>query len=67
MFSILIAGGIFGFGGMLLGVPTFAVIYYIAGEIVSNKLKKRNLPTDTESYIKAESLDTESNKIKYME
>ncbi len=67
VFSILIAGGIFGFGGMLLGVPTFAVIYYIAGEIVSNKLKKRDLPTDTESYIKAESLDTESNKIKYME
>ena len=29
MFAILIGGGMFGFLGMLLGVPTFAVIYYI--------------------------------------
>lgn len=67
VFAIIAAGGIFGFAGMLLGVPTFAVIYYIAGEIVSYKLKKRNLPSDTESYIKADELDIATNEIKYME
>ena len=29
MFAILIGGGMFGFLGMLLGVPVFALIYYI--------------------------------------
>lgn len=67
VFAIIAAGGIFGFAGMLLGVPTFAVIYYIAGEIVSHKLKRRNLPPDTESYIKAEELDISTNEIKYKE
>lgn len=50
VFSILIAGGLFGIPGMILGVPTFAVIYYIAGILVNNKLKQRKLPTDTDSY-----------------
>ena len=67
VFAIIIGGGLFGFAGMLLGVPTFAVIYYIAGEAVGSRLKKRQLPTDTESYIKAEKLDEELNKIKYFE
>lgn len=34
MFAILIGGGMFGFLGMLLGVPTFAVIYYIVKELL---------------------------------
>lgn len=50
VFSILIAGGLFGVPGMILGVPCFAVIYYITGMLVDNKLKKRKLPTDTDSY-----------------
>ena len=50
VFSILIAGGLFGVPGMILGVPSFAVIYYITGMLVDNKLKKRKLPTDTDSY-----------------
>ena len=29
VFSILLGGGLFGFIGMIIGVPTFAVIYYI--------------------------------------
>ena len=29
VFSILLGGGLFGFIGMLLGVPTFAVIYFL--------------------------------------
>ncbi len=50
VFSILIAGGLFGVPGMILGVPTFAVIYYVVGMLVSNRLEKKKLPTDTESY-----------------
>lgn len=50
VFSILIAGGLFGIPGMLLGVPTFAVIYYIISMVVNRKLRKKQLPTDTDSY-----------------
>ena len=39
--SILLGGGLFGFVGMVMGVPTFAVIYYIVDMILDNKLKKK--------------------------
>lgn len=42
MFAILIGGGMFGFLGMLLGVPTFAVIYYIVKRVVNYALRKRS-------------------------
>ncbi|MBQ2445431.1 MAG: AI-2E family transporter [Oscillospiraceae bacterium] len=48
--SILISGGVFGFGGMLLGVPIFAVIYTLITDTVNKKLRKKRLPTDTELY-----------------
>ena len=38
MFSILIGGGLFGFLGMLLGVPVFAMIYYIIRRLVNLSL-----------------------------
>lgn len=50
MFSILFGGGMFGVVGMILGVPTFAVIYYIAKILVNHQLEKHTLPTDTEAY-----------------
>ena len=54
--AILLGGGLFGFIGMLLGVPTFAVIYYIVKLILDNRLEKRKLPVesncyDTKSYV----------------
>ena len=48
--AILISGGIFGFMGMLVGVPIFAVIYTIISDIVNKRLHKKRLPTDTEAY-----------------
>ena len=40
MFAILVGGAYFGFFGMLLGVPVFAVIYYIIKEYVDEKYEK---------------------------
>ena len=59
VFSILIAGGLFGIPGMLFGVPTFAVIYYIVNILVNSILKKKELPTDTECYGKNGYVDSE--------
>ncbi|MDY4193049.1 MAG: AI-2E family transporter [Bariatricus sp.] len=50
VFSILIGGGMFGFVGMIMGVPTFAVIYYIISMITSQRLERKNLPLTTIHY-----------------
>ena len=40
LFAILFFGGLFGFVGMLIGVPMFAVIYDILKKVIYYKLKK---------------------------
>lgn len=50
VFAIVLGGGLFGLLGMLVGVPVFAVIYYLSGELVDWMLRKRNLSTDTAIY-----------------
>ena len=57
MFAILIGGGLFGFLGMLLGVPVFAMIYYIVQRLVNHSIKKRQLPIITDSYVNVKSVD----------
>ena len=48
--AILLGGGLFGFVGMIMGVPTFAVIYYMAGVLLEGNLEKKKLPTDSSYY-----------------
>ena len=50
MFAIFMGGGLFGFPGMVLGVPIFAVIYALAEEIAEILLKRKGLPHETEAY-----------------
>ncbi len=50
IFAIVVGGGLFGVFGMLVGVPSFAVIYYIAEMLITHKLEQKNLPTETEKY-----------------
>lgn len=61
--AIVVGGSLFGFLGMLLGVPTVAVIYYICGRISKYLLRKRNLPEDTGEYIEMDYVDEKSNTI----
>lgn len=41
--AIIVGGGLFGFAGMLLGVPTFAVLYALTREWVTDRLRARGL------------------------
>lgn len=50
MFAIFVGGGLFGFAGMLLGVPIFAVIFTFSQELIEYLLAKRGLSTDTKDY-----------------
>ena len=51
LFSILLFGGLFGFGGMVLGVPVFAMIYSVVSRMVDYGLRSRGLPQKTEDYM----------------
>ena len=39
----MVGGGLFGFAGMLLGVPTFAVLYALVREWTYHRLKGKGI------------------------
>lgn len=48
--SITVATGLFGFAGMILGVPVFAIIYMIISDAINAALRKKGRPTLTTDY-----------------
>lgn len=60
IFSITIFGGLFGFLGMIIGVPFFAVVYAMTRRIIDRMLKKRNLPISTSEYMNLDHIDVNS-------
>ena len=63
IFAIMVGSGLFGFTGMLFGVPTFAVIYYLIQRLVAYLLKRRGLPTKTQDYTVVTHVDPETKKL----
>ena len=57
MFSIILGAGLFGFWGMLLGVPVFVVIYTTINNLIVRKLKSDDLPFDVEEYNDLDHID----------
>lgn len=55
--AILVGGGLFGFAGMLFGVPVFAVIYRSVKRAVEHSLKKKDVPVKTSDFLKIAYLD----------
>lgn len=51
LFSLLIAGDLFGVPGMIVGVPAFAVIYSVIKENIEKRLENKGLPSETEKYL----------------
>ena len=62
VFSTTFFGGLWGFPGMVLGVPLTAVIQYIVGRILNYRLKKSGIPVETEDYIKLRKIDKYTNE-----
>ena len=48
--AVTFCSHVFGFVGMLIGVPVVAVISYILSCYIESRLKKKNLPTNIECY-----------------
>lgn len=57
VFAILLGGGLFGFVGMLFGVPVFAVLYYIVQQLLENLLKEKELPIEDAVYMDLHHID----------
>ena len=57
MFSIILGAGLFGFWGMLLGVPVFVVIYTAINVAVENSLQRKNLPSEQLDYFGLDHID----------
>jgi len=62
MFSILVGAGLFGFGGMLLGVPVFVVIFTFIRNLVDRKLRRSGLPVDAEEFKTLDHFDPKSGE-----
>ncbi len=57
MFSIILGAGLFGFWGMLLGVPVFVVIHAAINSRIEKKLRRSGLPTDEKEYANLDHID----------
>lgn len=66
IFAILLGGGLFGFLGMIAGVPLFAVIYAFVKLFLDKKLAKKGLPTDSDDYMNVHHIDEDQQVIPKM-
>lgn len=62
LFAILVGGGLFGFAGMVLGVPVFAVGYSLISEFVSYLLEGKEMSVKTSDYTPEPISETDSPK-----
>lgn len=61
--AIVVGGGLFGVPGMIIGVPTMALIYYLVGRLTSYRVRKKGLPDATDDYYNMERVDEVKNTI----
>lgn len=67
LFSILFFGGVYGFPGMVLGVPTFAVLNDLIKKAINRSLKKKELSRVREVYEGLQYIDEESGEYHYFD
>lgn len=63
IFSLLLAQSIFGFMGLIIGIPLFAVIYSFIRAKVGNKLESKGLPSDSNVYRKVAYLGDDTGEL----
>ena len=61
--AITIMSGLFGFFGMVFGVPIFSMIYVWIDDAVKNSLKKKSLPTEIIDYSDENGKEIEQERI----
>lgn len=56
IFAILLFGGLFGFLGLLIGVPLFSVLLVLISQLINERLAQKGLSTETEDYLPEQDL-----------
>ena len=51
LFAIVVGGGMFGFIGMVAFVPLFAAMYALFSDFLKERLNKKGLPSEIDSYM----------------
>ena len=62
LFSILLFGGLFGIVGMIIAVPTWAIIYRTISRLSEHVLKQKGLEPDSKHYMDLDHIDEETKK-----
>ncbi len=65
LIAITIAGSLWGLGGMVIGVPIFAVIIELGKRAIENRLKAKGEPTDTTVYYPRSALSNAEKDVYY--
>ena len=63
--AITVMGGFFGIGGMIIGVPVFAVIIELCKRAIESRLRKKNKSTDTTDYYAANAVGNAEEDVYY--
>lgn len=67
IFAIFLGGGLFGFVGMLIGVPLFGVVYYIIQMFINSRLEKKQLPSHSDYYDEMSYVDDNGTYVRSQE
>ncbi len=62
LFAILFFGGIYGFVGMIIGVPVTAVIFDLVAKLQNYLLRKKSLSSDTDDYRELRRIDEDDRR-----
>ena len=65
IFGMLLGQGLFGFVGLIIGIPLFAVIYNFIKNKVRHTLDKKDLPSDSNDYRDIHHIDAETGEPVY--
>lgn len=60
IFALLAGQGIFGFWGLIIGIPLFAVIYSTGKALISARLTAKGLPADSGTYTDIKCFEAET-------
>lgn len=63
IFAITLFGGLYGVGGMIIGVPFCAIVYAGVRMLVHNRLEKKALNPETENYVTLEKVNEDGTFI----
>lgn len=61
IFALLLGQGIFGFIGLIIGIPLFSVVYSILRAWAISHLNKKGVPSDTAEYTDIYTIDAETH------